>query len=171
MRSLLVCLAVVLMAGFVSASTITLTTPSGTTDVFAGDTITVTASDAAGGFGGFGSFTINVDNVADFVSGWINPGCGGMIPTGMTPVVAGTGFNAVMAGIPFATTPTGDIWSITFDVAASAMAGDVITIAHTSGSWNNAFSGVVATQTLNVVPEPMTLALLGLGGLFLRRRK
>lgn len=29
----------------------------------------------------------------------------------------------------------------------------------------------IATLDVNVIPEPMTLALLGLGGLFLRRRK
>jgi len=171
MRSLLVCLAVVLMAGFVSAATVTLTTPSGTNDVYANDSITVTINDAVGGFGGLAAFTINVDNVAVFDSAWINPGFGGMVPVGYTPSVSGTGFNVLMNGIPFGTTPTGDIITITFDVAAAALYGDVITIAHTSGSLNNAFSGVVATQTLNVVPEPMTLALLGLGGLFLRRRK
>ena len=31
--------------------------------------------------------------------------------------------------------------------------------------------GTVDDATINVVPEPMTIALLGLGGLFLRRRK
>jgi len=171
MRSLLVCLAVILVAGFVSASTISLTTPSGTTDVFAGDTITVTANDAAGGFGGLASFTVNVEDVADFVSCWINPGFGGMIPVSYASPVSGTGFDVVMQGIGFSMTPTGDVWSITFDVAATAVPGDIITISHSAGTYNNNATGVFATQTLNVIPEPMTLALLGLGGLFLRRRK
>ncbi len=39
--------------------------------------------------------------------------------------------------------------------------------------WNENVPSEVALATLdvNVIPEPMTLALLGLGGLFLRRRK
>ena len=44
-----------------------------------------------------------------------------------------------------------------------------------SNSWmldeESAAGGPTDYLTVNVVPEPMTLALLGLGGLFLRRRK
>ncbi|AQT67068.1 hypothetical protein STSP2_00208 [Anaerohalosphaera lusitana] len=36
--------------------------------------------------------------------------------------------------------------------------------------YNSGFSPI-STSTVNVVPEPMTLGLLGIGGLFLRRRK
>ena len=36
-----------------------------------------------------------------------------------------------------------------------------------TGSWNDVDPGA----SINIVPEPMTIALLGLGGLFLRRRK
>ncbi len=38
-----------------------------------------------------------------------------------------------------------------------------------SGTWDNA--DVTGFETVNVVPEPMTMALLALGGLYLRKRK
>lgn len=37
--------------------------------------------------------------------------------------------------------------------------------------WNIGFTGIQDSVTITVVPEPVTIALLGLGGLFLRRRK
>ena len=57
----------------------------------------------------------------------------------------------------------------TFDLTAptSAAMDDVYTINLLTGGWGD--SGYSLTVT--VVPEPMTMALLGLGGLFLRRRK
>jgi hypothetical protein len=41
----------------------------------------------------------------------------------------------------------------------------------TTGAASNADGTALAPLTMNVVPEPMTVVLLGLGGLFLRRRK
>jgi len=36
--------------------------------------------------------------------------------------------------------------------------------------WDNAGENIVDTATVSFVPEPITMALLGLGGLFIRRR-
>ena len=41
----------------------------------------------------------------------------------------------------------------------------------TAGLINSGYTAFLITDTLSIVPEPMTIALLGLGGLFLRRRK
>jgi hypothetical protein len=76
----------------------------------------------------------------------------------------------------------GDIlWG--FDITLSKVDGNnmVITLAGggaggrykaTGGAWVNYSAGeVLATLDLPTVPEPITIALLGLGGLFLYRRK
>jgi hypothetical protein len=45
--------------------------------------------------------------------------------------------------------------------------GDTVKLYHVADDW----SGVTLLDTATLIPEPMTLVLLGLGGLFLRRRK
>lgn len=49
-------------------------------------------------------------------------------------------------------------------------AGTQGTINTTEISWIRVYTGITSTDAA-LVPEPMTLALLGLGGLFIRRRK
>lgn len=41
----------------------------------------------------------------------------------------------------------------------------------TVGLLNSSYSAFLESDTITIIPEPMTVALLGLGGLFLRRRK
>ena len=65
--------------------------------------------------------------------------------------------NTLESGVRFNLTVSG----------AGHVKDDVITVTLYGPGWVN----VLDTQSVTVVPEPMTIALLGLGGLFLRRRK
>ena len=64
-------------------------------------------------------------------------------------------FDSVVAGVQFEISVYG------------ANLGDVYTIER----WNTAWDTVLESGTVTVIPEPMTIALLGLGGLFLLRRR
>lgn len=72
----------------------------------------------------------------------------------------------------------GVIYDFSYTVAADAVVGSVINLTPTTSGGMLSYVGNaqtfmtqdIAGLALNVVPEPMTMALLGLGGLFLRRR-
>jgi hypothetical protein len=74
--------------------------------------------------------------------------------------------DAADAGEPF-NIASGIQFNLTVSAGSHAV-DDVITITLYADDW----SEVIDTQAVTVItPEPMTIALLGLGGLFLRRRK
>jgi len=61
-------------------------------------------------------------------------------------------------------------WNYVSTVELSFVASETTDLVW-GGTWDSVDMDGVVGGTVNVVPEPMTIALLGLGGLFLRRRK
>ncbi len=175
MKKLLPLLLVVfLIAGTASAANSFITNETVAGWVDPGDTIRITFNDggAVGAFGGLGDFLVNIDQDADILVpevSWQNAGL--QMLTGFTFTVNGDGIDVKVTGTAFATNPVGDIFYFDFKVANDVFGVDLITISHASGSWNGMFPKAAPDVSLTVTPEPMTIALLGLGGLFLRRRK
>jgi hypothetical protein len=140
-------------------------------DVEGSDIITFLFSEDAMVFGGFGDLQLNVDH-GDYVadSAWINPGFT-VIPGDIAVQPVGDGFDVFVYGQGFPA-PTGDLMGFDFHVPYDLEESALITISHVAGNWNNLLPGQLMDDiVLHVVPEPMTIALLGLGGLFLRRRR
>ena len=72
------------------------------------------------------------------------------------------GVDILAMASPVGTVTTGDWFQFGF---ADGAVGDTMTI------YDYAVSYTDPVGTLNLIPEPMTIALLGLGGLFLLRRR
>ena len=118
--------------------------------------------------------TVGVAGAADLDGGW----------TGSSAVYTPPGITAAVT-IPYGYTAGGDFWGATnADGVPTNFAGIGTTFGYeflcngniadgivTIDLHDTNFGNVVDTLTINQIPEPITMALLGLGGLFLRRRK
>ena len=94
-----------------------------------------------------------------------------LFPPSVNPNPQG-GFEVVVgAAVPAGYLP-GALWSLEFHVPGDLQPSETIVIEHTAGSYNGVYPpNVLPTVVLHVIPEPMTIALLGLGGLLLHRRR
>ena len=107
----------------------------------------------------------------EYVSGYLNPVIMGGI---MEQPPAGYAFSVFANGMTSPGNQPGIVYSFDFHIPDNSVWGDIIYIEPLEG----AYGGVVLTTLppillgVNVaIPEPMTVTLLGLGGLLIRRRK
>jgi hypothetical protein len=84
---------------------------------------------------------------------------------GLTDPVSIVYFEIIDVAVPPAAIPDGAV------VTGINLTGASDTGTATVSLFHSGIEQVVASANLNLVPEPITIALLGLGGLFLRRRK
>lgn len=120
--------------------------------------------------GGFGDYTVDVSD-GDLQEAALGADAAvlSIVPSA-TPTQRTRGFSVLFTGSNFgATVPAGEYGLIVFHVP-DLPNSSYIDVANTLGSWNGSFDDRPAVR-LHVIPEPMTLSLLGLGGLGLLRRR
>ena len=162
--------------------------------VVVGDIVTVAITDTAPtvpviGAAGFADFKVGISagtfNAASEVwadgpfSGdpfFVGPWATSPLPPSLIAIVNGAGFDvkvdAIFGDTPFAPPIAGDIVSFTFTATGGTTIDPHFGVYNGDGVNNSAIPGTGDTYgVITLVPEPMTIALLGLGGLFLRRRK
>ena len=132
-----------------------------------GDVIEVMISTNAADMGGVTNFSIDVDHSTGGVA-WTNPVGWLLPPLGSVAALGLDGEKFSWTNGTFAFPPAAqDYVSATFTITSGAMPGGFVNV-----SYNGTIGlGNPAPQALTVIPEPMTIALLGLGGLFLLRRR
>ncbi len=159
------CLVLVMVLGIASMATagLTLTAPA---EVNAGQAFTVVVSGLAADIPANGTVygSLFTDGLADDDGAYASLAAVGDVVLQWDFLAAyGTYDFEISAGLVDITVD--GAW-IQLDFVAGA-AGEIYNMNMTDES----FVGSLDSATITVVPEPMTMGLLGLGGLFLRRRK
>ena len=179
MRRLLVLMLVLGMTSVASAATVAVYTnvTQGNIDALTalnadGDAIKIVIGLDAASAGGNVGFSVDIENSTGATGTVLQPLSWMMQATAKAAVPFGAagqtqGFNDGVIGMP---APVGDWLQVDFTIPVGTVAGDP------GGTVDIGYNGVLcgaapAGAGLPLVPEPMTIALLGLGGLFLRRRK
>lgn len=174
MKKLLILMLVLCMASAANA-TLTLVSSAGTT-ILTGTTTMIGINTDVGLAGGGMQGHVVVDEADASMGSWT--GGGGTIY--YPPSIVDTA-GSVYTYYYGAASGYGDMWLI-FGVAPTPALGGTGILADfefgcdgigdvTITLWNSDLTAVLDTITITQIPEPMTIALLGLGGLFLRRRK
>jgi len=181
MKKLLVLVLVLAMTQLSWAGIATLRVAGGGDEFMPSDMITIEIVTAfEGGTDTTGSLSMDyvLATSGEAISTWINPGFNDIGNPGL--VLGNVGGNLVQGVAGTITTSAPDIgsgevlWSMVFHVP-DLPASTIIEI-----STQNFFAAptdfsdmAMETNvlTLHIIPEPITMTLLGLGGLFLRRRK
>jgi hypothetical protein len=178
MRRLLVLMLVLGMTSVASAATVAVYTnvTQGADALTAlnadGDAIKIVIGLDAASAGGNTGFSVDIENSTGATGTVLQPASWMMVASAKAAVPFGAtgqtqGFNDGVIGMP---APVGDWLQVDFTIPAGTVAGDP------GGNIDIGYNGTLcgaapAGAGLPLVPEPITIALLGLGGLFLRRRK
>ncbi|MHC4212437.1 MAG: PEP-CTERM sorting domain-containing protein [Planctomycetota bacterium] len=122
-------------------------------------------------YGGFGNFIINV-SAGDYEAGsaYVNPA----LQLGSATVTPGTsGFDILLTGSAYTPLPLDVMASFEFHLPESLEDPIIIIIDPYQGAWLGTYGAVGPADGLPyfVVPEPTTIALLGIGALSLLRRR
>lgn len=191
MKKLLIFMLVLGMASLANATltwSITGNSGPGALEVEPSDVITITLSLSGGNSNGL-SFGVVTDQGAGgtMTDSLLAAGYDAIHFDGFTAAEAaaagmsgtyGLGDAVYIVGATSATAVSGTLVTLYYTVDPAAVIGSTINIITQMGEFGSLDTVNVggtevkpATLGLDVVPEPMTVLLLGLGGLFLRRRK
>lgn len=140
-------------------------------------TVTVSVSSNTVAVGGTVTVSVSSDNTdgyvkyLDMVKGTATLGTVSKLPAAgaqadVIDYSTGTLYDIGLTAADFTNTPTAGI-HFTVLATATGNVGDTFTL----DLLNDQTFDVASTQTVTIIPEPVTMALLGIGGLFLRRRK